>query len=106
MMATRSMTTSHNMTTTRSIGRPAGRHSDSGGAAESVDSGRSDSAAPLRWLSAIAVVLGLALVWLVVLPWLGEQAPVRRHVDALHAADINASAMFYSELECGYMLHD
>ena len=57
-----------------------------------------------RWLSAIAMLMSMALMWLVVLPWLGQQAPIRKHVDALHAADINASAMFYSELECGYML--
>lgn len=48
-------------------------------------------------LISVAVV---GLVWLVVLPWLGRFAPVRRHVDALHAAEINASAMFYSELDC------
>jgi hypothetical protein len=57
-----------------------------------------------RWLSAMAVVLSVGLMWLVVLPWLGRQKPIRQHVDALHAADINASAMFYSELECRYML--
>lgn len=59
-----------------------------------------------RWLSAAAVGLAVALLWLVVLPWLGDCQPIRQHVDALHAADINASAMFYSELECGYMLRD
>ena len=57
-----------------------------------------------RWFSAAAVALSVAVLWLVVLPWLGKQRPIREHVDALRAADINASAMFYSELECGYML--
>ena len=57
-----------------------------------------------RRLSAIAVLMSVALVWLVVLPWLGQRAPIRKHIDALHAADINASAMFYSELDCRYML--
>jgi hypothetical protein len=53
-----------------------------------------------RWLRGLlAIALG-GLIWLVVLPWLGARAPVRQHVDALHAAGINASAMFYSELEC------
>ncbi len=53
-----------------------------------------------RWTTSALAVLSIALVWLVVLPWVGEQAAVRRHVDRLHAADINASAMFYTELEC------
>lgn len=57
-----------------------------------------------RWLRAAAALAAVALIWLVALPWLAEQGPIREHVDALHAADINASAMFYSELECGYML--
>ena len=58
----------------------------------------------LRWLKASAAAGSLAVTWLVVLPWLGEQPAVRRHVDSLHAADINASAMFYSELDCKYLL--
>ena len=66
--------------------------------------GSAAAAAHRRWLSATGVVLAMALVWLVVLPWLGRQTVIRSHVDALHAADINASAMFYSELDCRYML--
>jgi hypothetical protein len=57
-----------------------------------------------RWLRALAAVAVVAAIWLIALPWLAEQKPIRQHVDSLHAADINASAMFYSELECGYML--
>ena len=57
-----------------------------------------------RWSSALAAVAGLAIFWLGVLPWLSSQASIRRHVDSLHAADVNASAMFYSELECSYLL--
>lgn len=53
-----------------------------------------------KLLSAGLSLVAIALVWLVFLPWLGQRPAVRRHVDALHAADINASAMFYSELEC------
>lgn len=52
----------------------------------------------------LAALVGLGLTWLVVLPWIGKQPPVRQHVETLHAADVNASAMFYSELECKYML--
>lgn len=58
----------------------------------------------VRWLAATASVATVAIVWLVILPWLGQQSPIRQHVDALHAADINASAMFYSELDCDYLL--
>lgn len=57
-----------------------------------------------RWLRAAAALVAVAVIWLIALPWLAEQEPIRQHVDSLHAADINASAMFYSELECGYML--
>ena len=53
-----------------------------------------------KLLSATATVLAMAMFWLVFLPWLGQRPAVRQHVDTLHAADINASAMFYSELEC------
>ncbi len=53
-----------------------------------------------RWCAAGIAIVSMALFWLIVLPWIGQQAPVREHVDRLHAADINASAMFYTELEC------
>ena len=69
----------------------------------------SDTGLPLRsdfrrCLTAAVATVAIAAVWLLGLPWLAEQGPIRRHVDALHAADINASAMFYSELDCRYML--
>lgn len=38
-------------------------------------------------------------IWLIGLPWLGQWQPVREHVDRLNAQRINASAMFYTELE-------
>lgn len=48
----------------------------------------------------LAAMVAMAMMWLIVLPRLSQQSRVRAHIDALHAADINASAMFYSELEC------
>lgn len=57
-----------------------------------------------KLFSTIVTVFVMAAFWLVFLPWLGKQPPVRRHVDTLHAAEINASAMFYSELECQHWL--
>jgi hypothetical protein len=53
-----------------------------------------------RWLSGLAALVAVLSLWTIVLPRLSQQAFVRSHIDALHAADINASAMFYSELEC------
>ncbi len=53
-----------------------------------------------RWLSAVIVTVSIAAIWLVILPLDRTSAAVQEHVDALHAANINASAMFYSELEC------
>lgn len=53
-----------------------------------------------RWISAVIALLSIAWIWLVVLPWVGRHAAVQAHVERLHAADINASAMFYTELEC------
>lgn len=53
-----------------------------------------------KLIAASLSITAIALFWLVFLPWLGTQPAVRQHVDSLHAADINASAMFYSELEC------
>jgi hypothetical protein len=59
---------------------------------------------PSGLLKGLVAVSSLGLIWLVILPWLGERAAVRYHVETLHAADVNASAMFYSELECKYLL--
>jgi len=47
-------------------------------------------------LIAIAVVV---ILWLVFLPWLADRPVVRKHVDFLNDRRINASAMFYTELE-------
>ncbi len=57
-----------------------------------------------RLVSSIAAVVLVAATWLIVLPWLADRPGIRRHVDHLHASDVNASAMFYSELDCQYML--
>lgn len=60
-----------------------------------------DRAAPrphgwLRLCLAVAVIL---LLWLIVLPWLADQPPVRRHIEFLEQRRIDPSAMFYTELE-------
>lgn len=57
-----------------------------------------------KLMSAGASMLAIAMFWLLFLPWLGQRPAIRHHVDTLHAAEINASAMFYSELECQHWL--
>ena len=41
----------------------------------------------------------IALIWMVVLPWISRQAPVRRAIERNEAAGIDPSAMFYTDLE-------
>ncbi len=53
-----------------------------------------------KLFSFIATLIAMSVIWLVFLPWLADRRAVRDHVDRLHAANINASAMFYSELDC------
>jgi hypothetical protein len=56
-------------------------------------------AGDLRKLGSAAAALALiAVVWLVVLPGIGRLPAVRRHSDAMRAGEIEASAMFYTEL--------
>ena len=46
----------------------------------------------------LCCLLGM-IVWLVVLPWLARQEPVRKMIDRNEAAGIDPGAMFYSDLE-------
>ncbi len=57
-----------------------------------------------RWCRAILAASALGFVWLIILPRMASQPAIRDHIDRLHEADINASAMFYSELDCLYLL--
>jgi hypothetical protein len=52
----------------------------------------------MRWLRFAAGIALLLLVWLVLLPALGNWTPVREHVARLDRAGVNAQAMFYTEL--------
>ena len=47
----------------------------------------------------IQCAIGVLLIWLVVLPWLGRWGPVERHLQLLEERRIDASVMFYTELE-------
>lgn len=41
----------------------------------------------------------IAAVWLIVLPWIGRHETVRDHITFLDDREIDASAMFYTELD-------
>lgn len=53
--------------------------------------------APVLRLTAAAAVG--AAVWLVVLPWIGRQPAIDRHVRLMESHDVNPAAMVYTELE-------
>jgi hypothetical protein len=44
-------------------------------------------------------IVGLAIVWLVVLPWMLCCGPVARHVARMEDRGVNPAAMYYTELE-------
>ncbi|MGC1272298.1 MAG: hypothetical protein WBC44_01220 [Planctomycetaceae bacterium] len=58
--------------------------------------GRGSDRQLLRFLVAVA---GVAVVWLIVLPRLGEVPAVREQIEANEALGINPGAMYYTELE-------
>ncbi len=50
----------------------------------------------MRLAAGVAAIL---VLWLVILPWIGHQPPIRRHIEFLEQRHIDPSAMFYTELE-------
>ncbi len=52
-----------------------------------------------RWLSLFLSVASLTIIWCILLPTLGETESVRQHVEFLESRNIDASAMFYTELD-------
>ncbi len=51
-----------------------------------------------RSLRAVTAVGLLSLIWLVVLPWIGERSVVREHIRMMEQGNIDPSAMYYTEL--------
>lgn len=51
------------------------------------------------WRTLLVWLLGLAGVWLVVLPWLGNHSAVRERIEFLEEHQIDHAALFYSDLE-------
>lgn len=55
---------------------------------------------PLRGRTALAAsCLGIAISWLVVLPWLSALPGQRERIDWLREQRIDPSAMYYTEVE-------
>ena len=52
-----------------------------------------------RWGSLGVAIAAMGLVWLVVLPRIGEQPRVAEHIVTQQRLGIDPSALFYSELE-------
>ncbi len=50
-------------------------------------------------LRLLAAVLGIILVWSVVLPWVSRWLVVREHLELMERSNINAGAMFYTEVQ-------
>ncbi len=53
--------------------------------------------APVQRL--VIATAAIAAVWLIVLPWIGRHETVRDHITFLDERDIDASAMYYTELD-------
>ena len=52
-----------------------------------------------RYLGLISITIAAGAIWLVVLPWIGSWESVENHLELLESRRIDASAMFYTELE-------
>lgn len=52
----------------------------------------------IRWGLFASAIAGVCLVWLVVLPRVGQWESVRQRIDRNREAGIEGGAMFYSEL--------
>ena len=52
-----------------------------------------------RFLGLISIAIATGAIWLLVFPWIGSWESVENHLDLLESRRIDASAMFYTELE-------
>ncbi len=52
-----------------------------------------------RYLELISITIVAGAIWLLVLPWIGNWESVENHLELLESRRIDASAMFYTELE-------
>ncbi|MCM2370058.1 hypothetical protein [Aporhodopirellula aestuarii] len=52
----------------------------------------------MRYLKLLMVVMLLAAVWLIALPWVAGRPGPRRYLERLDARGIDPAAMYYTEL--------
>ena len=52
-----------------------------------------------RWAKLVLCCVLIGIVWLVCLPKLATLRTVRQHLQRVEEANINVSAMFYTEIE-------
>jgi len=52
-----------------------------------------------RLIGFFSIAIGVSTIWLIVLPWISRWESVEQHIHLLEMRRIDASAMFYSELE-------
>lgn len=61
---------------------------------------RGATASPPAGLPGLAAAAaGLALVWLVLLPWVAGRPAVARHLRAMDEGEVNPAAMVYTDLD-------
>ncbi|MFZ4082054.1 MAG: hypothetical protein ACOYKN_12555 [Pirellula sp.] len=53
----------------------------------------------MRWVKLLGGCMLLAFVWLWILPRIAETSSVRKHMLLLEERNINAGAMFYTEVQ-------
>ncbi|MCU0707677.1 MAG: hypothetical protein MUF23_05250 [Pirellula sp.] len=51
------------------------------------------------WWKLIAASAVLMVIWMILLPWLGQLSPVRDHIRHMQEKGIRPDAMYYTELE-------
>jgi hypothetical protein len=52
----------------------------------------------LAWLKLFGLGAGMAITWLVVLPWVATIKPLAEHIERMKRQDIAVEAMFYTDL--------
>lgn len=71
----------------------------------SQHAGTSESAAECcrgtagRWLQLLLAVQCILIIWLVILPAIQQLKPIKRHLRLLEEKRIDASALYYTDLE-------
>ena len=51
------------------------------------------------WAALSLCIATIAIVWMLILPWIGEQQSVKSNIEHLKQRGIDASALYYTDLE-------